>query len=215
MVGRSRSLPAHTQSLRATLTPRSPHAMPSVSHCARPSYGPGIGQAVIRRLQAAPNRRKRIEKASSCAKSQPASCRVGGRRRHLDAGGFHGGDLRLRIAFAAGNDRAGMAHAPSRRRRAAGDEADHRLLAAGLASSMRNWAASSSAEPPISPIMMIDSVALSARKQFQHVDEVRALDRIAADADARWSGRGPPGSSGRLPRRSACPSARRYRPSLA
>src|SRR5712692_7150134 len=32
-----------------------------------------------------------------------------------------------------------------------------------FASSLRNWAASSSAAPPISPIMTIDSVALSAR----------------------------------------------------
>ena len=35
-------------------------------------------------------------------------------------------------AFAAGDDRAGMAHAAAGRRRAPGDEAHHRLLAAAL-----------------------------------------------------------------------------------
>ena len=52
-----------------------------------------------------------------------------------------------------------------------------------LASSIRNCAASSSALPPISPIMMIDCVASSARNSSRHVDEVGAVDRIAADAD--------------------------------
>ena len=37
------------------------------------------------------------------------------------------------------------------------------LLRPRLASSLMNWAASSSAEPPISPIIMIDVVAVSAR----------------------------------------------------
>src|SRR5689334_10003613 len=52
------------------------------------------------------------------------------RGRYADARGLHGGDLVLGSALAAGDDGAGMAHAASRRRRAAGDEADHRLLAA-------------------------------------------------------------------------------------
>ena len=54
-----------------------------------------------------------------------------------------------------------------------------------LASSIRNCAASSSAEPPISPIMTIDSVLGSAEEHLQHVDELGALHRIAADADCR------------------------------
>ena len=85
------------------------------------------------------------------------------RRRDLDAGRFHGGDLGFRAALAAGDDGAGMAHAPAGRRGAAGDEADHRLLAAALGFVLENCAASSSDEPPISPIMTIDSVAVSAR----------------------------------------------------
>ena len=55
-------------------------------------------------------------------------------------------------ALAAGDDRAGVAHAPAGRRRRAGDEGDDRLR--DLLRLM-NSAASSSAVPPISPIMMI------------------------------------------------------------
>ena len=46
-------------------------------------------------------------------------------------------------------------------------------------------AASSSAVPPISPIIMIASVCGSSWKSAEHVDEVGAVDRVAADADAR------------------------------
>ena len=53
-----------------------------------------------------------------------------------------------------------------------------------LASSFRNSAASSSAEPPISPIMMIECGLGVGQEHLQHVDEFGALDRIAADADA-------------------------------
>ena len=67
--------------------------------------------------------------------------------------------LLRRRALAAGDDRAGVAHAASRRRGLAGDEADHRLLElAGL----MNAAASCSAVPPISPIMITASVSGSA-----------------------------------------------------
>ncbi len=45
-------------------------------------------------------------------------------------------------------------------------------------------AASSSALPPISPIMMMLVVSGSARQHFQHFDVLGALHRIAADADA-------------------------------
>ena len=45
-----------------------------------------------------------------------------------DARRAHRLDLVLGGALAAGDDGAGMAHAAARRRRAAGDEADHRLL---------------------------------------------------------------------------------------
>ena len=38
--------------------------------------------------------------------------------------------------------------------------------------------------PPISPIMMIDFGRRVGQEQLEHVDEVGALDRVAADADA-------------------------------
>ena len=44
------------------------------------------------------------------------------RGRNLDAGGFHGRNLGFRVALAAGDDGPGMAHAPARRRGAAGNK---------------------------------------------------------------------------------------------
>src|SRR6266850_5629686 len=55
-----------------------------------------------------------------------------GRRRDRDSGRFHGSGLGAGVALAAGNDRAGVAHAAAGRRRDAGDESDHRLPAAAL-----------------------------------------------------------------------------------
>src|SRR5450755_3928651 len=54
------------------------------------------------------------------------------RRRDRDSGGFHRRGLGTCIALASGNDRAGMAHAAAGRRGDAGDESNHRLLAAAL-----------------------------------------------------------------------------------
>src|SRR5208282_19943 len=54
------------------------------------------------------------------------------RRRDLDSRRFHGGDLGLGIALAAGDDRTGVSHPPSGRSGASGDKADHRLVAAAL-----------------------------------------------------------------------------------
>src|SRR3981189_2697039 len=55
-----------------------------------------------------------------------------GRRRDRDSGRFHGRGLGAGVTFAAGDDRAGVAHAAAGRRRDASDESDHRLLAAAL-----------------------------------------------------------------------------------
>ena len=52
---------------------------------------------------------------------------VGGAFGDDDAGGFQGGDLFGGRALAAGDDRAGVAHALAGRGRAAGDEGGHRL----------------------------------------------------------------------------------------
>src|SRR5215210_5994407 len=49
-----------------------------------------------------------------------------------DAGRFEGGDLRFGGAFATGDDGAGVAHPLTWRRRAAGDEAEDRLLEVDL-----------------------------------------------------------------------------------
>src|SRR5882757_2568157 len=54
------------------------------------------------------------------------------RGRDLDASILHGGDLGLRIAFAASDDGARVPHAAAGRRGAPGDEADHRLLVPAL-----------------------------------------------------------------------------------
>ena len=45
-------------------------------------------------------------------------------------------------------------------------------------------AARSSALPPISPIMMTPCGVRVVVEELEHVDEVHAVDRIAADADA-------------------------------
>ena len=100
-----------------------------------------------------------------------------------DSSRFHRRDLVFGVALAARDDRAGMAHAAARRRGAAGDEADDGLLRPRLASSARNCAASSSALPPISPIMMIDLVSSSARNSSSTSMKLVPVDRIAADAD--------------------------------
>ena len=49
--------------------------------------------------------------------------------------------------------------------------------------SLMNSAASSSALPPISPTMMMPSVCAIVLEQLEAIDEVEAVDRIAADAD--------------------------------
>ena len=77
---------------------------------------------------------------------------------------LHGLHLLGRGALAAGDDRAGVAHAAARGRRLPRDEADDRLL---HAEPSRTSAASSSALPPISPIMTIASVAGSWLKRWR------------------------------------------------
>ena len=84
------------------------------------------------------------------------------------------------VPLPPGDDRAGVTHAAARRRGLAGDEPDDRLLEVRLDPA----AASSSAEPPISPIMITASVSGSAANSVERVDVHRADQRIAADADA-------------------------------
>src|SRR4051812_48035207 len=51
-----------------------------------------------------------------------------GRGAYRDSGVFHSFDLVRGLPAAAGDNRAGVAHAPSRRRGLPGHETDHRLL---------------------------------------------------------------------------------------
>ncbi len=83
------------------------------------------------------------------------------------------------------NDGAGMAHAATGRSRAAGDEADHRLLAAALGfvvDELRGVFLRRAADLADHDDRM---GLVVGQEQFQHVDEFRALDRVAADADRR------------------------------
>src|SRR5665213_2880874 len=105
------------------------------------------------------------------------------RRGNLDPGGFHGGDLGFGITFAAGDDGAGMAHAAAGGRGAPGDEADHRLLAAAFGLVLEE----------LRGVFLGRAADLAdhhdgwglvvGEKHFEHRDEFRSLDRIAADAD--------------------------------
>ncbi len=95
-----------------------------------------------------------------------------GRVRNRDPCALHGVDLGFRAALAAGDDGPAW---PMRRPGGAVRPAMKPAMGFFFFDFAMNSAASSSAEPPISPIMMIDSVASSARKHFQHVDEFGAL----------------------------------------
>ena len=109
----------------------------------------------------------------------------------------------------------GVAHAAAGGRGAAGDEADGRLLAAALrlvGQELRRILLGRAADLADHD----DRFRLRVgEEEFQHGDELGALDGVAADADrgglaeafARWSGT--------PPRRSACRSATRRRPSPA
>ena len=96
---------------------------------------------------------------------------------------FHRRDLALGVALAARDDRAGMAHAAARRRRAAGDEADDRLLAPALrlvGEELRGVFLGAAADLADHD----DRLGLVVGEEhLEHVDELGALDRIAADAD--------------------------------
>ena len=82
---------------------------------------------------------------------------------------------------AAGDDRPGVAHAPARRRRLAGDERGHRLrdvLRDVLGRLLLGGAADlADHQDRLGPRVVLE--------HLQQVDLVRADDRVAADADAR------------------------------
>ena len=116
--------------------------------------------------------------ATISAMSSPASV---GLRPDLDAGVAQRVHLGLRRALAARDDGAGVAHLLAGGR---GDARRCRRRPAWSSLALMNSAASSSAEPPISPIIMTALVSGSASNALEAVDEAGARHRVAADADA-------------------------------
>ena len=90
------------------------------------------------------------------------------------------GDLVRGRAAAAGDDGAGVAHAAARRRRLAGDEGDDRLVHV-VADELRRLLLGRAADLADDDDGVGVGVVL---EEAQGVDEVGAVDRIAADADA-------------------------------
>src|SRR5215472_6755216 len=78
------------------------------------------------------HRPRALQRWARLAAKHVAHCRADRGRRlgNHDPGAAQRLDLVAGAAFAAGNDRAGMTHPPARRRSAAGDKADDRLLIA-------------------------------------------------------------------------------------
>ncbi len=106
----------------------------------------------------------------------------GGRRGgDMDARALHGLDLFLGAALAASDDRPRMAHATARRRGEPGDEADRGFLDLGLLEELGGLFFRRA--PDLAD--HDDGLGLGVtQEQVQAVDEVGAVDRIAADADA-------------------------------
>src|ERR1700730_15452603 len=98
-----------------------------------------------------------------------------------DAGALHRLDLVSGRAGAAGDDGAGMPHAPARRRGGAGDEADHRLLGLAALHEVRGLflgrAADLAAHDDRLGLLVLE-------EELEPVDEIVAVDGSAADADA-------------------------------
>ncbi len=105
------------------------------------------------------------------------------RRRDRDSGRFHRCSLRTGVALAAGDDRAGMAHAAAGGCRDTCDESDHRLLAAALGlvlQKLRRILLGRTADFADHD----DRGGLGVGEEhLQNGDEFGALDRVAADAD--------------------------------
>lgn len=105
---------------------------------------------------------------------------VGRILNHVNTGSLHGSDLFLRCAFAAGNDGASVSHASSGRSGSTGNESEYRLgdplfdhvrrLFFGCAADLTDHH---------------DGVCLFILfKQGQRINEVGAVNGIAADTDA-------------------------------
>src|SRR5579884_2383673 len=104
-----------------------------------------------------------------------------GRWGNNDAGALQRRDLVGGAALAAGDDRAGMTHAPPGRRGAAGNEADDRLFAPRGPEKLGRLLLAAAADLADHD----DRLGLVVGEEhLQDVDKARAVDRIAADPDA-------------------------------
>src|SRR5262245_46023720 len=105
---------------------------------------------------------------------------LGGGARDRDSGGLEGGDLVDGAALAAGDDRAGVAHALAGRRVLSGDERGDGLLHA-LRDEARRGLLGAAADLADHHHGLRLGIGLEQRER---VDEIRADHRVAADAEA-------------------------------
>src|SRR5688572_27414493 len=138
----------------------------ATGQCGRAQLGPGSNSCILS-LQQSGQRRSKLRWAWGDGNSSR----------------LHRRDLRFRVALAARDDGAGMAHAAARRRGAAGDEADGRLFAPALGligEELRGILLGAAADLANHD----DALGLVVgQEHLEHVDEFGALDRVAADAD--------------------------------
>ena len=117
----------------------------------------------------------------------------------MNPGGFHGSHFRFRGIRPARNHRPGMAHAPPRRRRGASDEAHHRLirLAGGEILPLQVFGGQDFGLPT-NLANHDDGFGIGVgQEHLQHFDEIHALHRVAANANA--AGLAKPGGGGFQP----------------
>ncbi len=168
-----RLLPCHR-------TPRScPQPRASSKAAPAPRAGPASTHLAAGK---GPSGRIRASTFQNLNQSPAQFCR---RWRNCDAGRLHCRNLVFRAALAAGDDRPGMAHAPARRRRAPGDEADGRLGPAApgfIGQELRRVLLRRTADFADHDDRLRRRIG---QEQFQDIDEFRALDRVATDADGR------------------------------
>src|ERR1700739_62763 len=103
------------------------------------------------------------------------------RRRNANAGVLHRSDLGFCVSLPTGDNRASMAHAATGRGSTSCNEADHRLFPAALAlvfEELRRVPFGRAAD--FADYHDRGGLGIT-QKHIQHVDEIGALDRIAAD----------------------------------
>ena len=104
----------------------------------------------------------------------------------MNPGGFHGRHFGFRRIRPAGDHRPGMAHAPARRGRGTGNEAHHRLirLAGGEILPLQVFGGQDFRLPADFTNHHNGFGIGVGQEHLQHLDEIHALHRVAADANA-------------------------------